>query len=86
MTGFCRSARLYGRLQGGFTPEGIINEVRRVARYTDADFRRLASDPNFGPAATMTRLREVLHEAETFVTRMPTDKLGLLFLKDGHVV
>jgi hypothetical protein len=26
----------------GFTPEGLINEVRR-ARYTDADFRRLAS-------------------------------------------
>ena len=26
----------------GFTPEGIINEIRRLARYTDADFRRLA--------------------------------------------
>jgi hypothetical protein len=34
----------------------------------------------------MTRLREILDEAETFVTRMPTDKVGLLFLKDGHVV
>ena len=70
----------------GFTPEGIINEIRRVARYTDADFRRLASDPPLDPAATMTRLREVLSEAEAFVTRMPTDKLGLLFLKGGQVV
>ncbi|MDQ2776573.1 MAG: hypothetical protein M3Y57_16895 [Acidobacteriota bacterium] len=70
----------------GFTPEGIINEIRRVARYTDADFRRLASDPPLDPAATMTRLREVLNEAEAFVTRMPTDKLGLLFLKVGRVV
>jgi hypothetical protein len=28
----------------GFTPEGLINEVRRLARYTEADFRRLASE------------------------------------------
>ena len=31
-------------------------------------------------------LREVLGEAEAFVGRMPTEKAGLLFLKDGHVV
>jgi hypothetical protein len=70
----------------GFTPEGIINEIRRTARYTEADFRRVASDPPVDPAATMTRLREVLSEAEAFVTRMPTEKAGLLFLKNGHVV
>ena len=34
----------------------------------------------------MTRLREALDEAEAFVTRIPTDKLGLLFLKGRHVV
>jgi hypothetical protein len=31
-------------------------------------------------------LHEVLSEAEAFVTRMPTEKVGLLFLKRGHVV
>jgi hypothetical protein len=70
----------------GFTPEGIINEIRRTTRYTAADFRRIDSDPPIDPAATMTRLREVLSEAEAFVSRMPTDMAGLLFLKDGHVV
>jgi hypothetical protein len=69
----------------GFTPEGVVNEIRRTARYTDADFRRVASDPPIDPAATMTRLREILNEAEAFATRMPTDRAGLLFLKDGHV-
>jgi hypothetical protein len=34
----------------------------------------------------MTRLRAARDEAEAFVTRMPTDQLGLLFLKEGHVV
>jgi hypothetical protein len=70
----------------GFTPEGIINEIRRMARYTEADFRRVASDPPIDPGATMRRLHEVLAEAEAFVIRMPTEKAGLLFLKDGHVV
>jgi hypothetical protein len=42
----------------GFTPEGVIDEIRRTARYTEAGFRRVASDPPINPAATMTRLRE----------------------------
>jgi hypothetical protein len=70
----------------GFTPEGILNEIRRAARYTAEDFRRISSDPPVDPAATMTRLREVLAEAETFVTQMPTDRVGLLFLEGGDVV
>lgn len=69
----------------GFTPEGLINEIRRLAHYTEADFRRVASDPPVDPAAVMTRLRHVLEEAEAFVMRMPTDKAGLLFLHDGRV-
>jgi hypothetical protein len=69
----------------GSTPEGLINEVRR-ARYTDADFRRLASEPPVDPAATMRRLRQALDEADAFVVRMPTDKAGLLFLDAGNVV
>ena len=70
----------------GFTPEGIINEIRRIARYTESDFRRLASDPPVDPAATMTRFRAVLSEAESFIARMPTDKVGLIFLQGGNVV
>lgn len=70
----------------GFTPEALINEVRRLARYTEADFRRVASDPPVDAVATMQRLRQALDEADAFVRRMPTDKIGLLFLKGGKVV
>ena len=70
----------------GFTPEGLINDIRRLGRYTESDFRRVASDPPVDPAATMTRLRKVLDEAEAFVARMPTSKAGLLFLQAGSVV
>jgi hypothetical protein len=70
----------------GFTPEGIINEIRRLARYTDADFRRVTSDPELDPNAVMIQLRTILDYAEAFVMQMPTDKVGLLFLENGKVV
>ncbi|MBF0565724.1 MAG: hypothetical protein HQK89_10810 [Nitrospirae bacterium] len=70
----------------GFTPEGLINEIRRLARYTKSDFKRVASVPPVDAAEIMTRLRQVLDEADAFVARMPTDKIGVLFLKDGKVV
>jgi hypothetical protein len=70
----------------GFTPEGLVNEIRRLARYTEADFRRVASDPPVDAAATLTRLRQVLEEAEAFFARIPTDKTGLLFLENGKPV
>ena len=70
----------------GFTPEGLINEIRRNARYTAADFQRVASEPPVDAAAVMRHLREALDSAEAFVARMPTDKIGLLFLKAGKVV
>jgi hypothetical protein len=70
----------------GFTPEGIINEIRRLARYTAADFLRVTSDPPVDPGAIMTHLREALDEAESFVMRVPTDKVGLLFLEGAKAV
>jgi len=70
----------------GFTPEALINEIRRLAHYTAADFHRVTSDPPLDPQATMQQLRSALDAAEAFVMRMPSEKAGLLFLEDGQVV
>jgi hypothetical protein len=65
----------------GFTPEGIIAEIRRnAAGHPVAEWRGLQSDQPLDPKDITTRLRAALDEAEAFVARMPTDKLGLLFL------
>lgn len=69
----------------GFTPEALLDEVRRT-RYAASDFSRLASDPPVDPAATMVALREALDEAAAFVASMPTEAAGLLFLQDGMPV
>ena len=70
----------------GFTPEGLINEVRRLARYRDEDFKRVLSDPPVDGDLVMRRLRQALEAADAFVRRMPTEKIGLLFLLHGEAV
>ena len=70
----------------GFTPEGLIGEIRRNACYPAAEWRALASSEPIDARDVLSRLRAALDGAEAFVTQMPTDKIGLLFLKDGEVV
>jgi len=70
----------------GFTPEGLIAEIRRNSSYPPVEWRALIMSEPLDPKAVMHRLRGALQEAEAFVIKMPTDKAGLLFLKDGHVV
>jgi hypothetical protein len=70
----------------GFTPERIVNEMRRLARYTEADFRGLESDPPIDAHGTMQRYWAILNEAEVFIAQMPTDLVGLPFLKQGRPV
>lgn len=70
----------------GFTPEGLIAEIRRNANYPAAEWRALQSSVPLDPHDITTRLRAALDEAEDFVRRMPTDKAGLLFLQADGVV
>ena len=69
----------------GFTPEGLIAEIRRNAHYPAADWRALLASEPIDPIVVTARLRKALDEAESFVTRMPTDKMGVLFLENGEV-
>lgn len=70
----------------GFTPEGLIAEIRRNACYPAVELRQLAADPPIEPDAVMRRLRAALDQAAEFVAAMPSDKAGLLFLRDGRPV
>ena len=70
----------------GFTPEGLIAEIRRTSHYSADEWRELKATEPVDPKEILAHLRKALDEAEAFVTKMPTDKAGLLFLKDGRVV
>ena len=70
----------------GFTPEGLIAEIRRNSLYPAAEWRELVTTEPLDPRIVTRQLRAALDDAEAFVTRMPTDKLGLLFLQGGKLV
>ena len=70
----------------GFTPEGLVAEIRRNSHYPAAEWRAVATSEPLDPMAVVGKLRAALDEAEAFVTRMPTDQVGLLFLDGGHAV
>jgi hypothetical protein len=70
----------------GFTPEGLIAEIRRNANHPAAEWRALESSAPLDPKDITWRLRAALDEAEAFAARMPTSQVGLLFLKGGEVV
>jgi hypothetical protein len=70
----------------GYTPEGLIAEIQRNSSYSTVEWRALITSEPLDPKTIMERLRTALAEAGAFVSKMPTEKAGLLFLKDGEVV
>jgi hypothetical protein len=70
----------------GYTPEGLIAEIRRNARYPADELRQLAAEPPIDPDVILRRLRAALDAAERFVAAMPSEKAGLLFLDSGRPV
>lgn len=70
----------------GFTPEGLIAEIRRNLHHPKAEWENIASSEPIDPATVTAYLRGALDKAEAFVVRMPTDKIGLLFLNDDKAV
>ncbi len=70
----------------GFTPQGVIAEIRRNSLYHADEWKALDSSVPIDPVAIIQRLRAFLDEAEAFCLRMPASKVGLLFLKNGTPV
>ncbi len=70
----------------GFTPEGLIAEIRRNAHYPLAEWNALETDLPLDPKTVAMRLRTILDEADAFIQRMPSEKVGLLFLDETKPV
>ena len=70
----------------GFSPESLIAEIRRGARYRADEYADLAMTEPVDAAAVSRRLKALLEDAEAFARAMPAGKEGLLFLKNGKPV
>jgi hypothetical protein len=70
----------------GFSPESLVAEIRRNARYRADDFADLQSIEQIDAGDVARRLRAALYQADAFVHAMPAGKEGLLFIQGGRVV
>ena len=70
----------------GFTPAGLLAEIRRNSLYPAAEWRELLTEKPLDPGAVMAELRLALEEAEAFVARMPAAQVGLVFVEAGRPV
>ena len=70
----------------GFTPEGLLAELSRTARFTATEFRSLSMQRSVDPAGIARRLKAARERAEAFLARMPSAYAGALFIRDGKPV
>jgi hypothetical protein len=70
----------------GYSPESLIREISRNARYLPDDYADLSMAEPIDAAVVSRRFRNVLEEADAFVRAMPPGRECLLFLKDGEPV
>ena len=70
----------------GFSPESLISEIRRNARYRADDYADLDMEAPVDARIISLQLKVSLDDAELFVREMPPGKEGLLFLTEGRPV
>jgi hypothetical protein len=70
----------------GFTPEGLVGEMRRNLRFNADDFAKLQGPQPIDGYSVLKRLRAAFDRAEAFILAMPSDAVGVLFLEGGQPV
>ena len=70
----------------GQSPEEMLAEITRHSRFTAEEFQSLATVHPIDPHDVHRRIRRMLEDAERFISRVPSDAVGLLFLKHGTPV
>ena len=64
----------------GFSPESLLAEIKRNARYTTEDFRALDTERPLDPAHVLRELSAAVERAEGFVASMPSEEVGTIYL------
>jgi hypothetical protein len=67
----------------GMPPEEMLAEIRRRGVFTADEFEALATETPLDVRRTHQQIKAMLDDADAFIMRLPSEAVGLLFLKDG---
>jgi hypothetical protein len=67
----------------GVTPEKMLAEIIRHSRFTIEEFQALATEQPIDVPGLHRRIRSIIEDAESFLARLPSDAVGVIFM-DGE--
>ncbi len=70
----------------GQSPEEMLADITRHSRFTVEEFRVLATERPIDVPEIHRRIRSMIEDAERFISRIPSDAVGVLFLESGKPV
>ena len=70
----------------GTTPEEMLAEIRRHSTFTADEFQSLATEKPFDFKELHKQIKAMLAAAEAFISQLPSDSVGFLFLQEGRPV
>jgi hypothetical protein len=70
----------------GTTPEEMLAEITRHSRFTAEEFQVLATDQPINVRGLHRRIRRMIEDAESFIAKLPSDAVGVIFMDGGKPV
>jgi hypothetical protein len=70
----------------GQSPEEMLSDITRHSRFTAEEFSALAMAPPADVSGLHRSIREMLEEAGRFISRIPSDAVGFVFLREEKTV
>ena len=70
----------------GQSPEDMLADITRHSRFTAEEFRVLATERPIDIPDLHRRIRSMLEDAEGFISRIPSDAVGVIFIEGGKAV
>jgi hypothetical protein len=68
------------------SPEEMLADIRRHSRFTAEEFRVLATEWPIDVPHPHRRMRGMIEDAGRFISRIPSDAVGVVFLERGNAV
>ena len=70
----------------GTTPEEMLAEITRHSRFTAEEFQVLATEQPVDVRDLHRRIRRMIEDAESFIAKLPSGAVGVVFLEDDRPV
>jgi hypothetical protein len=64
----------------------MLADIRWHSRFTAEEFRVLATERPIDVPDVHRRIRGMIEDAERFISRIPSDAVGVIFLERGNAV